>query len=55
MPSELTCLRVFIASPRGLAEERKAFRDEIQEFNDADAIPRSVLSSRSAGRTHSAA
>ena len=43
MPSELTCLRVFIASPSGLAEERKAFRDEIQEFNEADAIPRGVL------------
>lgn len=43
MPSELTCLRVFIASPGGLAKERKAFRNEIQEFNDADAIPRGVL------------
>ena len=43
MPSELTCLRVFIASPSGLAEERKAFRDEIQEFNEADAIQRGVL------------
>ena len=43
MPSKLTCLRVFIASPGGLAEERKAFRDEIQEYNDAEAIPRGVL------------
>ncbi|MBI4504273.1 MAG: DUF4062 domain-containing protein, partial [Chloroflexi bacterium] len=43
MSSNLTCLRVFIASPGGLADERKAFRDEIQEFNDADAIPRAVL------------
>jgi tetratricopeptide (TPR) repeat protein len=39
----LTCFRVFIASPGGLAEERKAFRDEIQAFNDADAIARGIL------------
>ena len=43
MPTELTCLRVFIASPSGLAEERKAFRDEIQEFNDTHAIVRGVF------------
>ncbi|MBI5570698.1 MAG: tetratricopeptide repeat protein, partial [Desulfomonile tiedjei] len=43
MASKLTCLRVFIASPGGLAEERKAFRDAINEYNDTDAIPRGVL------------
>src|ERR1039457_4125380 len=43
MPSKLTCYGVFIASPSGLEEERKAFRDEIQDYNDADAIPRGVL------------
>jgi tetratricopeptide (TPR) repeat protein len=43
MPSKLTCLRVFIASPGGLAEERKAFRDEIQEYNEAEAIHRGFL------------
>ena len=43
MPVALTCLRVFIASPNGLAEERKAFREEVQEFNDADSVARGVL------------
>ncbi len=43
MPSELTCLRVFIASPSGLGEERRAFRDAIQDYNDAEAIHRGVL------------
>ena len=43
MPSDITCFKVFIASPGGLAEERKAFRDEIQEYNEAEAIPRSFI------------
>jgi len=43
VPSTLTCLRVFIASPGGLAEERKAFREEIQEFNESHGIASGVL------------
>lgn len=42
MPTKLKCFRVFIASPGGLADERKAFRDEIHELNDADANARGV-------------
>ncbi len=43
MPTKLTCFRVFIASPGGLGEERRAFRDEIQDYNEAEAIHRGVL------------
>jgi len=43
MASKISCLRVFIASPSGLADERKAFRDEIYDYNQAEAIPRGVL------------
>lgn len=43
MPTNLTCLNVFIASPGGLGEERKAFRDAAQEANEADAIARGIL------------
>jgi tetratricopeptide (TPR) repeat protein len=43
MPANLICLRVFIASPGGLAEERKVFRNEVADFNDADAIPRGIF------------
>src|SRR5438105_5125600 len=43
MPAHLTAFRVFIASPGGLSEERKAFRDELQEFNEADGVPRGIL------------
>jgi len=43
MPNTLTSLKVFIASPGGLAEERKAFRDAVQELNDADAVARGVF------------
>lgn len=42
MPSNLTCYRVFIASPSGMEDERKAFRDAIQEYNEVDAIARGV-------------
>ena len=42
MPSQLTCYRVFIASPGGLEDLRQAFRDEIREFNETLAIPRGV-------------
>ena len=40
MPSQLTCLKVFIASPGGLEEERKAFREELKDYNEMDAIDR---------------
>jgi hypothetical protein len=43
MASKISCLRVFIASPGGLAEERKAFREEIQDYSEAESIPRGVL------------
>jgi hypothetical protein len=41
-PNTLISYRVFIASPGGLAEECKTFRDAIQDVNASDAIPRSV-------------
>lgn len=43
MAGKLTSLKIFIASPGGVADERKAFRSEIQEYNESDAIPRGVL------------
>jgi len=43
VPSRICCLRVFIASPGGLTDERRAFRDTIQEFNDADGMARQVI------------
>ena len=43
MSSQLTCLRVFIASPSGLRDERNAFRDEVWEYNQAEAIHRGVI------------
>ncbi len=43
MPTNLTCLKVFIASPSGLSDERRAFRDEIKQYNESDAIPRGVF------------
>ena len=36
MPVAVTHYRVFIASPSGLGEERKAFRDTISRFNARD-------------------
>jgi Domain of unknown function (DUF4062) len=41
--SSLTRLKVFIASPDGLAKERKAFREEVCQYNELEAIPRGVL------------
>jgi tetratricopeptide (TPR) repeat protein len=35
--------KVFIASPGGLANERKAFRDALNEYNDCDAVHRSAV------------
>lgn len=43
MASDVKCLKVFIASPGGLEEERKAFREEIHDSNEADAVARGVL------------
>ena len=43
MASDIKAYRVFIASPGGLSEERKAFKDTITEFNDSDAIERRVI------------
>ena len=43
MSSNLTGLRVFIASPGGLGDERRAFRDEISEYNKAETILRGVV------------
>jgi len=40
MAGTLTHLRIFIASPGGLAEERNAFRDVVEAFNQSDAIER---------------
>ncbi|MCK4563670.1 MAG: tetratricopeptide repeat protein [Verrucomicrobia bacterium] len=39
----LTRLRVFIASPGGLENERTAFRDVINEYNESDAKHRGVI------------
>jgi hypothetical protein len=43
MASKISRLRVFIASPAGLADERKAFGEEIQDYNEAESLPRDVL------------
>jgi tetratricopeptide (TPR) repeat protein len=43
MATKISRLRVFIASPGGLADERKAFREEIQDYNEAESLPRDVL------------
>ena len=42
MPGALTSYRIFIATPGGLDEERRAFRDCVVEFNDDTANPRGV-------------
>ena len=43
MPTDLKLYRVFIASPGGLQDERKAFRDQLREYSDAEAKPRGML------------
>jgi len=43
MVRDIKGIRVFIASPSGLADERKAFREVILDYNEAEAIPRGVL------------
>lgn len=42
MPVAVTHYRVFIASPSGLSEERKAFRDTISRFNARDGSLRRI-------------
>ena len=43
MPGQLTSYRIFIASPKGLDEERKAFKNEIGEYNNDEALHRDVI------------
>jgi len=43
MSFKMTAYRIFIASPGGLRDERKAFRKTIYEYNETDAIQRGVL------------
>lgn len=43
MSLSITGLRVFLASPGGLQEERKRFRQLIEDFNEYSALPRSIL------------
>jgi len=43
MPSPLTGYRIFIASPGGLQEIRKAFRELIEKYNTEDAMRRGVV------------
>ena len=43
MPANLTCLKVFIASPSGLEDEREKFRDIIQEFNEYFGRQREII------------
>ena len=38
MASEGKFYRVFVASPGRLVDERKAFRDVLNEFNDSDVV-----------------
>lgn len=40
MSGKLNHYKIFIASPGGLAEERKAFRDCLESYNSRDAIDR---------------
>lgn len=42
MSDELERYRIFIASPRGLDDEREVFREVIDDYNDKEAIPRGV-------------
>ena len=43
MPRSITDYRVFIASPAGLEEERRAFRDVLAEYTASDAAARGVM------------
>ena len=39
----ITAYRIFIATPGGLRDERKAFRAAVHDYNETDAIQRGVL------------
>jgi hypothetical protein len=43
MPKSIIQYRVFIASPGGLDEERRAFRKTVDEYSKREARPRGVL------------
>ncbi len=43
MPSDAKLYRVFIASPGGLDQERRAFKETLSEYNDVDAVERGAL------------
>lgn len=43
MPLPITAYRVFIASPGGLQEERKIFREVVNSYNEVDAVQRGLL------------
>lgn len=42
MPQELRAFKIFIATPSGLENERKAFRDVVASYNESDANHRGV-------------
>jgi Domain of unknown function (DUF4062) len=42
MPRSITQYRVFIGSPSGLEDERKAFKDALEAYTASDAEPRMV-------------
>ncbi len=42
MPVDIKGYRVFIASPSGLEQERKSFREALREYNEMDAWDRGV-------------
>ena len=43
MPFNLTGYKIFIASPGGLGQERKWFKNTIDEYNNIEAIPKGVI------------
>src|SRR4051812_35803085 len=43
MPRSIKAYRIFIASPGGLQDVRGAFREVINEYNEAEAIHRCAL------------
>ena len=42
MAIEVRAYRIFIATPGGLEMERETFRRVVSEYNETDALPRSV-------------
>ena len=43
MPRSVTEYRVFLATPSGLDQERRAFRETVQDYNEIDALDRGVV------------